>query len=84
MKLSELIAAYGDDKVTFQKLDDDADSMNYHHKKGTKITFGTNALIDHNGTREMGLVVWLDRDRVAEIIETAKSNNEEDGGCPTE
>lgn len=68
MTLSELIAAYGDDKVKFQRLDDCADKMNYDHKKGTKITFETDASIGANGTEEMGLVVWLDRKRVDEII----------------
>lgn len=46
MTLSELIAAYGDDKVQFQKLDESA----------TKL----------------GLVLWLDRKRVAEIITASK------------
>lgn len=67
MKLSELIAAYGDEKVRFQKLDDDADEMRMgkHH---TKITFGTRERLGLNGTNRMGLVVWMDRDRVAEIL----------------
>lgn len=70
MTLSELIKAYGDEKVKCQKLDDCAETLNYNHKKGTKITFGTNAMLDAEGTKEMGLIVWLDRDRVAEILET--------------
>lgn len=66
MKLSELIAAYGDDKVQFQNLDQCADKLNM--KGGiTEITFGTEQRIDFNGTIKLGLVVWLDRDRVAEI-----------------
>lgn len=71
MTLSELIAAYGDDKVTFQKLDDDAVSlqMNGGH---TKITFGTPERLNAEGTIRMGLVVWMDRDRVAEIINDKK------------
>ncbi len=66
MKLSELIAAYGDDRVLFQNLDDCADALNMG-KKGTKITFGTPQKIDLNGTVQLGLIIWLDRDRVAEI-----------------
>lgn len=69
MTLSELIAAYGDDKVSFQKLDDCAESMNYHHKKGTKITFGTPETVGPNGTDKMGLVGWFDRERIAKIID---------------
>jgi len=73
MTLSELIAEYGDDKVKWQKLDDDAISMNYDHRKGTKITFATGVPLGPKGTDEMGLVVWMDRDRVAEIIEAEKA-----------
>ena len=67
MKLSDLIAAYGDDVVTFQNLDDCASDLNMG-KRGTKITFGTEERLTLNGTEKLGLVVWLDRDRVAEII----------------
>lgn len=69
MNLSDLIKAYGDDNVQFQNLDTCAQTLNYHHKKGTTITFGTegNAL-NANGTEKLGLVIWLDRDRVAEIM----------------
>ncbi|MER9912834.1 hypothetical protein NKJ71_19600 [Mesorhizobium sp. M0050] len=72
MKLSELIAAYGDDKVQFQKLDESA--TNYSAgKRGSKITFGTDEPFGFNGTVKMGLVLWLDRDRVAELITKAKA-----------
>jgi hypothetical protein len=68
LKLSELIAAYGDDKVQFQNLDQCAIDLNYSGKKGTKISFGTEQPIDFNGTKQLGLVVWLDRERVEEIV----------------
>lgn len=68
MKLSKLIEEYGDDSVQFQALDGCAISMKYDHKKGTTITFGTPESVGPNGTKKMGLVVWMDRDRVAEII----------------
>ncbi|WP_269581993.1 hypothetical protein [Roseibium sp. Sym1] len=71
MTLSELIAAYGDDKVQFQKLDDCADSMNMNNGH-TKITFGTPERIGPSGTDKMGIVVWMDRERVAEIIAADK------------
>lgn len=67
MKLSELIAAYGDDKVTFQNLDQCATDLNMG-KRGTKITFGTEERLNLDGPEKLGLVVWLDRARVAEII----------------
>ena len=67
MKLSELIAAYGDDHVQFQNLDECADNFNRRKDGITKITFGTVQSFDLNGTKQLGLVVWMDRDRVAEI-----------------
>jgi hypothetical protein len=67
MKLSELIAAYGDDKVQFQNLDNSL--INLSMNKGvSKITFGTEQSVGLSGTDKLGLVVWLDRDRVKEIM----------------
>jgi len=68
MKLSELIAKYGDDNVKFQSLDKCATALNYSHKKGTTITFGTDAKLGLNGTEEMGLIVWMDRKKVEQIL----------------
>lgn len=67
MKLSELIAAHGDDKVQFQNLDHCADKLNMNGTT-TKITFGTEQRLNLEGTEKLGLIVWLDRDRVAEIM----------------
>jgi len=71
MKLSELIAAYGDDKVQFQNLDQCAKSM---HMNGgtTTITFGTEQRVHFEGMEKLGLVVWLDRERVDELIAEEK------------
>lgn len=66
VKLSELIAAYGDDKVQFQNLDYCADKLNMNGTT-TKITFGTEQRLNLEGTEKLGLVVWLDRARVAEV-----------------
>ena len=71
MKLSHLISEYGDDAVQFQNLDQCATDLNMG-KKGTKITFGTEQRIDLKGTEKLGLIVWKDRDRVAQIIDTPK------------
>lgn len=71
MKLSELLAAYGDDKVQFQNLDHCIDKMNMNGSI-TKITFGAEQRLNLDGTEKLGLVVWLDRDRVAEIITASK------------
>lgn len=80
MKLSELIAAYGDDKIKFQNLDTAGRTIDYHHKKGTTITFGTEEQIGSNGMQKLGLVVWFDRDRVKEIIEASKAEGGNNAG----
>ena len=69
MKISELIAAVGDDNVGFQNLDQCADALDWSAKKGlTKVTFHTEqALVPNgpgNGLPKLGLVVWLDREAV--------------------
>lgn len=72
MTLSELISAYGDDNVQSQNLDQCGISLDM---KGvtTRITFGTEQRLNPNGTEKLGLVVWLDRDRVAQIIDASKT-----------
>jgi hypothetical protein len=72
VKMSELISAYGDDKVEFQNLDQCTLSLNAN-TKGTKLTFGTEQSFDLKGTKKLGLVIWLDRVRVKEIIEAGRS-----------
>ena len=71
MKMSELIAAVGDDLVDFQNLDECADSLNYSAKSGTKITFGTQAKLTAIGTEKLGLVIWLPRQAVKDAIAKA-------------
>lgn len=72
MKLSELIATYGDDKVAFQKLDDCSTTLNMN-KRGTTITFVTPERLTLEGPEKMGLILWLDRKRVAEIIASSRT-----------
>jgi hypothetical protein len=74
LKLSELIASYGDDKVEFQNLDQCIDTLDWNGKTGvTKIKFGAEQPINSQGTEKLGLVVWFDRDRVNEIIAVSKT-----------
>jgi hypothetical protein len=77
MKLSELIAAYGDDKVQFQNLDHCLKSLS---AKGavTTITFGTEQPATFDGTTKLGLVVWLDRERVKTITAPRRHTPEEE------
>lgn len=72
MKMSELIAAVGDENLSFQNLLNDAHSID-KTKHGTKITFYTNAvyaeeLLNGGQTKNIGLVLWLPRDRVDAAI----------------
>jgi hypothetical protein len=71
--LSALITAYGDDKVEFQILDHCTETLNM--KNGvTKITFGTEQPIrGFDGMAKLGLVVWLDRERVKQIMAQLKA-----------
>lgn len=72
IRLSDLIARYGDDKVQFQNLDHCADKLNMNGVV-TKITFGTEQRLNLEGTEKLGLVVWLDRERVKEITAQFRS-----------
>lgn len=76
MNLSELIAAYGDDKIAFQRLDDCATDLDMN-KNGTRVTFVTPERINLNGLEKLGLVVWLDRKRAASIIADAVLSKKE-------
>jgi hypothetical protein len=73
MNLSELIAKYGVDKVSLQKLDDCVEKMTMT-PKGTKASFVTSEKVDFNGFTKLGLIVWLDREKVAEILAAAKKD----------
>lgn len=79
MNLSELIAQYGDDKVQFQRLDDCASAMNMN-SNGTKITFVTPERLTPDGTEKLGLVLWLDRSRVSDILSNARAALTAKGG----
>ena len=72
MNMSELIKAYGDDKVQIQNLDTCIDSLNMN-KGITKVTFGTEQPITLDGIEKLGIVVWFDRERVNEIIAAEKA-----------
>jgi len=72
MKISELILAIGDDNVQFQNLDKCADTLNMNGAT-TRITFGTEVPLNLEGTEKLGLVLWLDRQAVADAIAASKS-----------
>ena len=72
MKMSELILAVGDENLRFQNLDRDAHTVD-KTKHGTKITFYTDGiqaeeLLDGGKSENIGLVLWLPRDKVDAVI----------------
>ena len=71
MKLSDLLSQYGDENIIFQTLDSDIKELNLK-KNHTEIKFGTSETFNHKGTVKMGLVVWLDRNKVQQIINAKK------------
>ncbi|WP_345969603.1 hypothetical protein WCX72_09770 [Sulfurimonas sp. HSL1-6] len=71
MRLSKLIELYGDEDVTFQNLDScmiEAKKRKYDYS----YTFGTDVPFDHKGSKKMCLVVWMDREKVSDILKAAK------------
>lgn len=68
MKLSEIIAAIGDENVQIQNLDECLINADYSLKSGTKITFGTSAIVTITGTEKLGLIVWLPRDAAKKAL----------------
>lgn len=80
MNLSELIIAVGDKNVRFQNLDNDASDLSYSAKRGTKITFGTDVPLDLNGTSQLGLVLWFDREAVKAALAGAPASTTPETG----
>lgn len=76
MKVSELIIACDENKLELQFLDACGKSLDYHHKKGTSITFVTEVKpgMDGHLTEKLGLILWLDRAAVAAAIASAKQS----------
>ena len=69
MTILELIAAIGNENVQFQNLDQSALSLDWSRKAGGHITFGTTQeIIPGEGTKRLGLVLWLDRAAVKAAI----------------
>lgn len=78
MKMSELILAVGDDNVKFQNLLNDALTIE-KTKAGTKIVFYTDGvqaeeLLGKGITKNVGLVLWLPRDRVDAAVAAEKAS----------
>lgn len=66
--IGELVSRIGDDKIAIQNLDVSATTLDYSAKKGTKITFLTEEPLTPTGTERIGIVLWLPRDKVKEVL----------------
>lgn len=70
MKLSELIAAAGDENVKFQVLTESMTSISTNKKGISKITFGTDAvkanefMYDLEKQKTVGFVIWIPKDKI--------------------
>jgi hypothetical protein len=65
MKLSELIAKIGDDKVKFQILQNALSGISLGKDGDSKVTFFTNAITPSDVMQskgKVGLVVWIPRE----------------------
>lgn len=69
MKISDLILAVGDDNVKIQNLDHCSIDLNYSAKSGTLIKFGTDQPLDLEGTKDLGMIVWLPREAVKRAMQ---------------
>jgi len=67
LSLSELIKKVGDDNIGVQPLDQCMTNLQATKTKGNKITFATEQPFGMEGTDQMGLVLWIPRDKMAEI-----------------
>lgn len=71
LKLSELIAQYGDDNIEFQNLDHCVENFQTT-KRGTIARFGTPQPFSLDGFTKLGLIVWMDRKKVEEFVAKSK------------
>ncbi len=82
LTLTQLLGKIGDDNITYQNLDTDFVEFK-DGKRGAKITFatgekidGARAMLGAGPTQKMGLIIWLDRDHVANVMEGLTPNGE--------
>lgn len=74
MNICELIDACGGPNVVrIQSLDHCADKLDWSHKTGSRITFGSEQAITPEGTKDLGIIVWLDRGAVDAALTAARA-----------
>jgi hypothetical protein len=81
MKMSDLILAIGDDNVKFQNLFDSMNSISTSKKGVSKISFSTdgvtaNEVMSPDTSKNVGLVLWLPRDKVEAALEAMKATKQ--------
>lgn len=73
VSMTALLNAIGDDGIGFQNLDHSTIKADWSAKSGSKITFGTDQPLTPEGTEKLGLIIWLDREQVAEAMTRLKA-----------
>jgi hypothetical protein len=72
MNIVELINEVGIPNIGVQFLDQCATDLRWSEKAGTKITFGSDQTLTHEGTDMLGIVVWLPRDATNAALTKAR------------
>lgn len=69
VNISDLIKFVGDDNVKIQSLDTCLIKSDWDHRKGSKITFGTEVKTGIDQIEEFGMVVWFKREDIKKALE---------------
>ena len=64
-KLSDVLAAVGNENIKVQYIDECTSKYQYTAKTGNKLTVHTAEEFDSRGMVRFGIVLWIDRDKLA-------------------
>lgn len=79
MKLSEFIAKIGDENISFQLLNQCLTNIKTSKKDKNLVTFATEGLTPNDvmaNTGNVGMIVWVPRERYEEIARELVEPNE--------
>ena len=68
--LGEIIQLIPRDKLTVQYLDQCAMGVQYHENDIKEISFGTTAPMKDGRLVETGIILWIDRDSLQDVIDS--------------
>ena len=76
MELTKILAEVGDENIGLQNLAHCATKMNYNQKKGYSYTFLTDQSFGPRGPDKACLILWIDREVLAQAAEKVKRKEE--------